>query len=148
MFKKIGEFIKSFFRNIAADPVSSLKGVVALAGAGATCYGMATGTVPINSLSIGAASSLATSGLHALGTDATGTTAPAVLQAEELVQSAAALTPTALTVSDHFQEIKKQAGAAQATLAVVSELSEALRNQAAVDRTVAGPGKTVADPGA
>lgn len=110
MWAKIGAFFKSFFHNIAADPVSSIKGVAQLAAGGAACYGMATGTVPVN---IGApiAAGFVSGGLHALGTDS-------------LIPSiniAAAVTPQALTVADHYNEIKAQAGQAQAVLAAVNE---------------------------
>ncbi len=127
MWGKIGTFFSSFFKNIAADPVSSLKGVVSLAGAAATCYGMATGAVPVNELSIGAASALTTNGIHALGTNnITGQTAPAATKLEEAVQTAGALTPTALSISDHYQAISQEAGKAQATLSALSDMSAAL----------------------
>ena len=127
MWGKIGTFFSSFFKNIAADPVSSLKGVVSLAGAAATSYGMATGAVPVNELSIGAASALTTNGIHALGTNnITGQTAPAATKLEEAVQTAGALTPTALSISDHYQAISQEAGKAQATLSALSDMSAAL----------------------
>ena len=127
MWGKIGTFFSSFFKNIAADPVSSLKGVVSLAGAAATCYGMATGAVPVNELSIGADSALTTNGIHALGTNnITGQTAPAATKLEEAVQTAGALTPTALSISDHYQAISQEAGKAQATLSALSDMSAAL----------------------
>lgn len=127
MFSKIGSWFKSFFGNIAADPVSSLKGIVSLAAAGATCYGMATGTVPINQLSIGAASALTTHGLHALGTDATTGKTDAVIDAAiQAAQMAASAAPTVMTITDHYNAIKDQTGQAQAILAAATEAAAAL----------------------
>ena len=127
MWDKIKGFFGSFFHNIVADPVSTAKGVVQLAAAGAACYGMVTGVVPVNQVSTGFAAAAAASGLHALGTDTTtGTTAPAIVKAEELIQTAAAVTPQALTIADHYQAIKDQAGQAQAILNAATEAATAL----------------------
>ena len=147
MWGKIGTFFSSFFKNIAADPVSSLKGVVSLAGAAATCYGMATGAVPVNELSIGAASALATNGIHALGTNnITGQTAPAATKLEAAVQTAGALTPTALSISDHYQAISQEAGKAQATLSALSEISAALSALGVTPALPAAPQLAAAAP--
>ncbi|NVO07833.1 MAG: hypothetical protein HXX19_18770 [Rhodoferax sp.] len=112
---KFVSFFRNFFRNIAADPVSSAKGVVAIAAAGATVYGMTTGVVPVNAASIGAVGTFATNGIHALGTG------PVTDQATAAIQSAVAIAPQALTVADHYEEIRKQAGNAQAILSAVNE---------------------------
>lgn len=113
MFAKILSFFTSFFTNVKADPVSSAKGVVQLASAGAVGYGMATGIVPIN---VGApmAASFAASGIHALGTNsATGVEAPAAVKAEAAIDLAAALTPSVLSVVDQINAIKAQADEGQ-----------------------------------
>ncbi|NVO00017.1 MAG: hypothetical protein HXX17_11880 [Geobacteraceae bacterium] len=118
---KFASFFKNFFRNIAADPVSSVKGVLALAASGATVYGMTTGAVPVNAASIGAASTFAANGLHALGTG------PVTDKAADVIQSAAALSTSALTVADHYEEIRKQAGNATAILSAVAEGAAVLK---------------------
>jgi hypothetical protein len=125
MWSKIKGFFGSFFHNIVADPASSAKGVVQLAAAGAACYGMATGVVPIN---VGApmAASFAASGVHALGTDTSGSTAPAAAKVEQLIQEAAVIAPQAMTINDHYQAIQQQTGQAQAVLAAATEAATAL----------------------
>ena len=126
MWSKIKSFFSSFFHNVAADPVGSAKGIVQLGAAGAACYGMATGVVPVE---VGApmAASFAASGLHALGTDtATGATAPAITQTEQIIQTAAAAVPQALTIVDHYKAIQEQTGQAQAVLAAATEAATAL----------------------
>jgi hypothetical protein len=60
-------FFRNFFANLKADPVSTGKGAVYLAAAAGIGYGMATGAIPVNELSLGTAGSLATGGVHALG---------------------------------------------------------------------------------
>jgi hypothetical protein len=126
MFKAIGNFFKNFFKNIAADPVSSVKGVANLIVAGGTCYGMATGVIPTN-VGIPLASKATVDGIHALGTDnSTGKVDPIAEKAAEAVQLAAAVTPGAMTINDHYNEIKKQAGQAQAVLAAAAEAGSLL----------------------
>jgi hypothetical protein len=83
--------------------------------------------VPVNSLSIGTVSALATNGLHALGTDATtGATAPEITKATDLIQGVALAAPQALTIADHCEAIRKEAGNAQAILAAVNEAAAGL----------------------
>jgi len=113
MFSKIFAFFTSFFTNVKADPMSSAKGLVQLASAGAVGYGMATGIVPVN---VGApmAASFAASGIHALGTNnTTGVEAPAAVKAEAAITQAAALTPTVLSVVDQIKAIKAEADEGQ-----------------------------------
>jgi hypothetical protein len=115
MWSKLGSFFSSFFKNIAADPASSIKGIAQLAAGGATCFGMATGTVPIN-VGAGIAAGFVTSGLHSLGTDSL---TPAI-------NVAATLAPQALTIADHYNAIKSQTGQAQAVLAAAAEAATIL----------------------
>jgi len=113
MFAKFIAFFTGFFGNVKADPMSSAKGLVQLASAGAVGYGMATGIVPIN---VGApmAAGFAASGIHALGTNtATGVEAPAAIKAEAAITQAAALTPTVLSVVDQINAIKAEADEGQ-----------------------------------
>jgi ABC-type uncharacterized transport system permease subunit len=86
MSSRVGNFFTAFFHNMQADPVSTYKGLVQLASASAACYGMATGTVPVNQLSIGTTTALLASGLHAIGTDSTtGKTDESVTDVVELI---------------------------------------------------------------
>lgn len=113
MFASLGLFFKNFFTNVKADPASSAKGLVQLAAAGAACYGMATGMVPIN---VGApmAASFAASGVHALGTNtATGVESAPAVKLEATIDQAATLTPTVLSVIDQVNAIKTQADEGQ-----------------------------------
>lgn len=113
MLGKIIAFFTGFFGNVKADPVSSAKGAVQLAAAGATAYGMATGVVPIN---VGApmAASFAVSGVHALGTNsATGVELPAAAKAEAILAAAPGATTTVLSVVDQVAALKAEADDAQ-----------------------------------
>jgi len=69
MKRKTRTFFRNFLSNLSADPVSTAKGIVQLAGAVATVYGMTTGKVPVNELSLSATSAMTASGLHALGSN-------------------------------------------------------------------------------
>lgn len=126
MFKKIGAFFASFFQNIAADPVSSAKGLTQLASAGSACYCMAIGTVPINQLSIMAAIALAASGIHALGTNLTGVTLPAVATAETALEEVSAAVPVALSIADQVAAMQKEAEAGQGKVDAFATVAAAL----------------------
>ena len=126
MWSKIGAFFKGFFGNVAADPVSSLKGVVQLAASGAACYGMATGVVPVN---VGApmAASFAASGIHALGTNSqTGVESAGAAKTEALINQAAAAAPVALSVVDQVAAIKAEADAGQKKIETYQAIASAL----------------------
>jgi hypothetical protein len=126
MFAKFASFFTNFFCNFTADPVSSAKGVALLTCAAGTCYGMATGKVPLN-IGIPTASGFAVSGVHALGTNTTtGVECSTAAKIEQLIGQAAALTPPALTITDHYNAIKDQAGQAQAILSAAADAANAL----------------------
>ncbi len=126
-------FFRNFGHNFKADPASSLKGIVSLAAAGATAYGMVTGKVPVNELSLGAASAMATSGIHALGSD---TVAAPLLEGVTLTSILAEVVPRLPTVAEHYEAIRQEGGEAAATLATIAEcsalLEEITAKQAAV----------------
>ena len=126
MWAKIKAFFCGFFGNVAADPVSSIKGVVQLAAAGATCYGMATGAVPI---AAGAplAASFAASGVHALGTNtATGVETPVAIKTEAAIQAVTAFVPVALSVVDQVAKIKAEADDGQKKIDTFQAITAAL----------------------
>lgn len=112
MFTKIAAFFRSFFTNAKSDPVSTSKGIVQLAAAGATAYGMATGKVPVNEMTVGFATATTASGLHAIGSDT----------------AAAAVVNTAQSVAERYQTIKADVATAQAVIDAasngVAELAE------------------------
>ena len=118
MFAKITAFFKNFFRNAAADPVSTGKGAVQIAAGGAAVYGMATGKVPVNEMTVGFVTATTASGLHAIGSD---TAAAKVDQVSATLTELAPVIKQGLTVAEHYEEIRKQAGNATAVLAAVSE---------------------------
>jgi hypothetical protein len=126
MFSKLAAFFKGFFHNVAADPASSVKGVVQLGAAAAVGYGMATGIVPIP---VGApmAASFATSGIHALGTNsATGVEAPAALKTEAAIETVTGLVPNVLSVVDQVSAIKAEADAGQKKIDIYQAVATAL----------------------
>ena len=118
MWSKICSFFGSFFHNVASDPMSTVKGVVQLAAAGATCYGMATGIVPINTVSTGFAASAAVGGLHAMGSDN--------VTVVNAIATASQMTPAVMTITDHVKAIQAQAGSAQAVMAAVADAQSLL----------------------
>jgi len=137
-WQKIGAFFKNFGKNVKADPVSSLKGVAQLAAGGMACYGMATGAVPIN---VGApmAAGLVTSGIHALGTDSTtGQLAPAADAATQVVQIAAAETPTVMTAVESYKQLAAEASAAKEKLDQFQAVSMALNSALSAAQPIQG----------
>jgi len=125
-WQKIGSFFTNFFTNVKADPVSSVKGLVQLAIAGGTCYGMATGAVPI-AIGAGIAGSAASSGILSLGTNnTTGVVAPVAQKAANLVNEAAAVAPTATNVVDQMAAIKKAADDGQKSIDTFQQVSAAI----------------------
>lgn len=140
MFKAIAAFFSSFFGNVKADPVSSLKGAVQLATAGAAAYGMATGAVPVNSATILAVSSFAASGIHGLGTNtATGVEMPAAKESEKTVMGAAILAPVALSLADQVAAVKQTADAGQQATAILAALAQVLPPVAPIPAAVEVP---------
>jgi len=128
MFKKLAAFFKGFFGNVKADPVSTTKGVVQLAAAGATAYGMATGTVPVTELTTGFVAATAASGIHALGTNtATGVTQPEAVKAAEAITTAAAMVPTVTGIVDQVTAMKAAADDGQAKVEAFQAVSQALQ---------------------
>jgi hypothetical protein len=126
MWAKIKAFFGGFFGNVAADPVSTIKGVVQLASAAAVGYGMSTGAVPI---AVGApmAASLAASGVHSLGTNTTtGVEAPAAVKTEAAIQTVTAFAPTALSVVDQVAAIKSAADDGQKKIDTYTAILSAL----------------------
>lgn len=107
MLAKIKNFLSNFFRNAVTDPVGTGKGLIQISGGAATVYGMATGKVPVNELSIGAASAMTAAGLHAIGSDST---AAAVLTGNARVQQ----------VFYHYEAIHAELAAAQAVIEAVN----------------------------
>jgi hypothetical protein len=111
-----GAFFKNFFHNVAADPVSTTKGLVQLASAAGVGYGMAMGVIPLN-IGVPMCASFATSGVHALGTNtATGTTDATAPKVEAIIQTAAAATPVALGLVDQVAAMKKEADNGQSKI--------------------------------
>lgn len=115
MFGKILSFFRNFFTSAKNDPVSTGKGIVQLAAGGAAVYGMATGKVPVNQMTVGFATASAASGLHAIGSDNTATT---IEQAGQAVQAVAT---QAETVNSLYQGIRQEVEAAQAVLDTASK---------------------------
>lgn len=128
---KFSSFFSNFGKNVKADPLSSIKGLVSLVAAGAVGYGMATGKVPVNQLSLGTISALATSGVHALGTGPAGSD-PAATAVISTLETVTAIAPATLTIADHYEEIRKESDKATAVLAAATEVLTALSQQAPV----------------
>lgn len=127
MWAKIKSFFSNFFGNVKADPMSSLKGAAQLAAAGATCYGMATGVVPMAPTAIGTAAAFTASGIHALGTNTTtGIESPEAVKAEAAVQTAASLAPVGLSVVDQIAAMKKDADDGQQKIDQFAAVTSAL----------------------
>lgn len=124
---KFTDFFKNFFSNVKADPVSSAKGLLQLAAGGAAVYGMATGTVPVNTITTGFAATAIGSGIHALGTNSTtGVEIPAAIKAEESLHAAMLAVPMALSVIDQVAAIKKDAEAGQAAVQTYLNIAAAV----------------------
>lgn len=114
MFTKIAAFFRNFFVNAAADPVSTGKGAVQLAAAGATAYAMATGKLPVNEVSVGFVTAASASGLHAIGSN---TAATKVEQTgQEITATVQAFESQAAMVSNLYQSIHKEVTSAQAAI--------------------------------
>lgn len=127
MWGKIVRFFKGFFGNVKVDPMSSLKGVVELAAAGATCYGMATGVVPTNAMSMGFASSSTVAGIHALGTNnTTSIESPVVAKMEQVVGLAANVAGATLSVVDRVTAMKAEADEGQRKVDTYNAVTQAL----------------------
>ncbi len=127
MWAKIKAFFSGFFGNATADPVNTIKGVVQLAAAGATCYGMTTGAVPVSPVTIGMASTFAVSGLHSIGTDTTPTVGiPGPIKAEVAVIQAAQVATTGLSVVDQIAAIKAAADDGQKKIDTYQAIAAAL----------------------
>lgn len=126
-WSSIGNFFSNFFSNAKADPTSTIVGVGKLAAAAGTCYGMANGTVTINALSIGTASSLVASGIHNMGTNNnTGVTAPAASAIEQSMAVVAQVAPVAMSVVDQLSTMKAEAAAGQQKVDMFIAVTQAI----------------------
>lgn len=116
MLNKLKAFFCGFFKSAASDPVSTVTGAVMVAGGAYTAY--AGGMTP---QALAVAVPLITKGLHSIGTDTSNPATPVTAELVKTVEAAAAIVPQALTVADHYEEIRKEAGNAAAILAAVTE---------------------------
>lgn len=127
-WQKIGKFFKDFFKNVAADPVTTVSGLAKIAAGGAMIY-----AAPANVSGDVAAAGLITSGLVSLGTDhTTGQVNPTVAKAaaDEQKLAAAAMTvdPLVKQVKDAIDAAGEQANTAariQAAAVAVQKITEA-----------------------
>jgi hypothetical protein len=109
MWAKIKAFFGGFFGNVKADPVSTGKGLVSLAGAAGIGYLAATGAIPIP-VAVSVAGPMAASGIHALGTNTlTGGETPTAIKTEAAIQTVQALAPTVLSAVDQITAVNKEA---------------------------------------
>jgi ABC-type uncharacterized transport system permease subunit len=119
--QKIGEFVRNFFKNISADPVSTMKGFAQIAGGCSAIYGMVTGSVEVNSLSVGAACALIASGIHALGTNVLNNVDTRSI--ENVVNTVAVVAPT---IVEQVAAMKADAEAGQKKIDAFQAVSNAL----------------------
>jgi hypothetical protein len=126
MWAKIKAFFGGFFGNVAADPMSTAKGLVTIAGAAGVGYLAATGAIPIPT-AVAVAGPMVVSGVHALGTNTvTGVEAPAAVKTEAAIQTVQAFAPTALSVVDQVAAIKSAADEGQKKIDTYTAILSAL----------------------